>query len=114
MTLVERLRRRYVMSMFASQAMLYDTMNVERAEAADRIEQLEAKLAVAEEFAWPSCRYRIEQLEAENAALREDAERYRTIKFHHDRVCNEWHVRDGNGMIPDDLDAAIDAARSQP
>jgi len=54
-------------------------------------------------------RDRIEQLEAENAALRDDAERYR------------W-LRDDNAFFPeeqmimggDDLDAAIDAARGKP
>lgn len=42
-SIVERLRKRYVMSMFATQAILYDTMNAERREAADLIEQLTAE-----------------------------------------------------------------------
>ena len=43
--LIKRLRRRYTMSMVATRSMLYDTMNVEREEAAEALEQLAAALA---------------------------------------------------------------------
>lgn len=44
--LIKRLRRRYTMSMVATRSMLYDTMNVEREEAAEALEQLVAALMV--------------------------------------------------------------------
>lgn len=47
--LIKRLRRRYTMSMVATRSMLYDTMNVEREEAAEALEQLAAALAAKDE-----------------------------------------------------------------
>lgn len=49
---------------------------------------------------------RIRELEAENAALRRDAERYQWLKHAPDE--REW-LKLGN-LLPDQLDAAIDAA----
>ena len=43
--LIERLNRRYAMSMFVTSAMMYDTMNDERKEAADEIESQAAEVA---------------------------------------------------------------------
>lgn len=56
----------------------------------------------------------LERLEAENAALRADAERYRWLRSHSNLEVGDFEViKDGSQYWRgDDLDAAIDAALS--
>lgn len=54
----------------------------------------------------------IAKLRTQLGSATREAERYRWLKYQHERALNEWHVRDGAGMIPDDLDVSIDMARS--
>lgn len=86
----------------------------EQLRAADtKLAELEAKYE-KESCAWLEDATRLEQLEAENAELRADAERYRWLR---DDAPGHWDVcrTADNGdtellLVPGVLDAAIDAA----